>query len=177
MTEDKIIAKARKNDRAAQSQLYAEYKTYWFMLAMRYNRNEADALDQLQNAMISIFTKLDQFDEKRGSFKSWSGRIIINSCLMYLRKRKHEKSVDPADQVYIENDSASAIDMLSAQELMGLVQKLPDGYRTVFNLYVMDGYSHKEIAKLLHVNEGTSKSQLFKAKKMLREQLEILYTV
>jgi len=96
---------------------------------------------------------------------------------MYLRKRKHEKSVDPADQVYIENDSASAIDMLSAQELMGLVQKLPDGYRTVFNLYVMDGYSHKEIAKLLHVNEGTSKSQLFKAKKMLREQLEILYTV
>ncbi len=177
MTESQLISRAKKRERAAQSKLYALYKTYWYMLCLRYNRNEHDALDVLQDAMIQIFTKIDQFDASRGNFKSWSGRIIINQNLMFLRKRKLSYSLDDEEtSLDVETYHDSAIDMLSAQELMKLVQKLPDGYRAVFNLYVLEGYSHKEIATLLHINEGTSKSQLFKAKKMLREELEVLYT-
>jgi RNA polymerase sigma-70 factor (ECF subfamily) len=178
VTESKLITKARQQNREAQRALYDMYKTYWYMLSLRYNRNEQDAQDVLQDAMVQIFSKLEQFDSTRGIFKSWSGRIVINQSLMHLRKHKVNQNVeDIGDHPYLENENDSAIDILSAEELTKIIQQLPDGYRTVFNLYVLEGYNHKEISALLRTTEGTSKSQLFKAKKMLREKLEVLYSM
>lgn len=175
--EDKLIKRAGKYDRKAQSELYAKYRAYWYALCLRYNRNSQDAGDVLQDALIQIFSKLDQFDRNRGTFKSWSGRIVINQSLMFLRKKRPEQAgADISDYHSLELVEETPIDILSAEEITRLIQKLPDGYRVVFNLYVVEGYSHKEIAELLNISEGTSKSQLYKAKKSLKEQMEVLFT-
>jgi len=128
----------------------------------------------LQNGLINIYTKINQFNSERGNFKSWSSRIIVNDCLMFLRKNSF-KSEDLNDHHGIFDKSETSLDILSAEELTKLIQQLPDGYRAVFNLYILEGYNHKEIAEKLNISEGTSKSQLFKAKKLLREKLETLY--
>lgn len=154
--------------------LFAQYKSYWYSICLRYGRNEHDAMDMLQNGLINIYTKISQFNSDRGNFKSWSGRIIVNDCLMYLRKNSFI-SEDLNNHHNVFDKSETSLDILSAEELTKLIQKLPDGYRAVFNLYVLEGYQHREIAEKLKISEGTSKSQLFKAKKLLREKLEILY--
>ena len=170
-----MISKARKGEHKAQTLLYKNYRALWFSMCLRYNKNRDDALDALQNALINIFSNLDQFDSKKGSFKSWSTRIVVNENLMLLRKRSTEmNSVAMEEEIWhhwIEESSESSF---SAQELMKMIQKLPQGYQAVFNLYVIEGYSHQEIAEILNVSIGTSKSQLFKAKKMLRSKLEVL---
>lgn len=177
MTEKRLIEQARRRNRKAQTELYERYRTYWYMLSLRYNRNEHDAQDVLQEAMIQIFSKLDQFKGDRGTFKSWSGRIVINHCITFLRKNRPTQFADQLeDHGYLKEDDHTPIDLLSAEELMGVIRKLPDGYRTIFNLYVLEGYNHREISGMLNISEGTSKSQLFKAKKLLKEKLEVLYT-
>ena len=142
---------------------------------MRYNKNRQDALDVLQNALIKVFTKIDQFDQNKGSFKSWSAQVVVNENLMYLRKLNINYKIDPIDaELQVADQQESALDILSAEELTKMIQKLPDGYRAVFNMYVIEGYQHKEIAELLQISVGTSKSQLFKAKRLLQEKLEVL---
>ena len=175
MTEEQIIGKAKNRDRAAQTLLYKKYQTSWYVICMRYNKNRHDALDVLQNALINIFSKIDQFDVSKGTFKSWSSQIVVNDNLMCLRKRVSSYKVDQIEAHHEVLDSQeSPVDVLSAEELTKMIQKLPSGYRTVFNLYIIEGYSHKEIAKLLDITEGTSKSQLHKAKNMLKKKLEVI---
>ena len=174
MKEEQLISKAKRNDRKAQRMLFAQYKSYWYSICLRYGRNQHDAMDMLQNGLINIYTKISQFNSDRGNFKSWSGRIIVNDCLMYLRKNSFI-SEDLNNHHSVFDKSETSLDILAAEELTKLIQKLPDGYRAVFNLYVLEGYQHREIAEKLKISEGTSKSQLFKAKKLLREKLEILY--
>lgn len=175
MIESQIISKAKKRNREAQTHLYKTYQHTWYAICLRYNKNQADAMDVLQNAMINIFSKIDQFDEKRGNFKSWSNQIVVNDNLMYLRKRTAGFKINEIHEDYqIEDTSETPIDILSAEELNKMVQRLPDGYRVVFNLYVIEGYTHKEIAERLGISAGTSKSQLFKAKRMLQKKLEVL---
>ena len=175
MTEKQIISRAKKRDRKAQTALYSTYQHKWYAICLRYNKNQADAMDVLQNALINIFSKIDQFDEKRGNFKAWSNQIVVNENLMFLRKRVASFKVDEIHEDYqVEDRSESALDVLSAEELNKMVQRLPDGYRIVFNLYVIEGYNHKEIGERLGISPGTSKSQLFKAKKMLQKKLEVL---
>jgi RNA polymerase sigma-70 factor (ECF subfamily) len=175
MTENQIIQAASKNDKNAQTRLYHLHKTNWYMICLRYNSCEADAMDVLQNALIKIFTNLKQFESRKGKFKSWSGKIIVNENLMFLRKKIASFKVSFLEEhLHVEDTYESAIDILSAEELTKLIQKLPEGYRTVFNLYVLEGYSHKEISEILKISVGTSKSQLFKAKKLLQQKLEVL---
>lgn len=175
MTEQLIISKAKKGDRSAQTLLYQEYQSLWYSICLRYNKNRHDALDVLQNALVKIFTKIDQFNHEKGSFKSWSAQVVVNENLMYLRKLNINFKVDQIEtELHIENQGESAVDILSAEELTNMIQTLPDGYRAVFNLYVIEGYQHKEIAELLNISVGTSKSQLFKAKRLLQEKLEVL---
>lgn len=173
MNDQKIINQVKKNNRIAQEQLYEKYRTTWFMICLRYHKNRSDALDALQNALVKIYTKINQFDANRGSFKGWSSRIVVNENLMLLRKKVSSFKVESLPEKFdFKDESESAIDKLSQKELILLIQKLPDGYRTVFNLFVMEGKNHKEISTLLKISESTSKSQLFKARKFLQRRIE-----
>lgn len=141
-------------------------------------RNNADALDAMQNALVKIFMKLELFNANFGSFKSWSSKIVSNECIMY--QRKYWKSNFFQELNGDENcisEQENPISSLTAQEMVKQIQKLPDGYRLIFNMYAMEGYSHKEIAEKLGISIGTSKSQLFKAKKILKREIESLFNI
>jgi len=175
MSENEIISRVLKNERAAQALLYKKYQTVWYMISLRYNKNKADAQDALQNALIKIFSKINQFDVEKGNFKAWSCKVVVNENLMLLRKKGNSFKIDDIEEVaFVPNKTESALDMLSAEELTKMIQTLPNGYRTVFNLYVIEGYSHQEIAQLLDISIGASKSQLFKSRKMLQKKFEAL---
>jgi len=175
MSEAELISRVKKGQPKAQTLLYHKYRTLWFAMCLRYSKNRDDALDALQNALIKILSNLHQFDRDKGSFKSWSTKIVINENLMLLRKKNLQLEVidsrlEDMEAYSIENSESS----FSKKELIQIIQALPNGYRAVFNLYVMEGYSHQEIADILSISIGTSKSQLSKAKKMLRAKLGLL---
>lgn len=143
------------------------------MICLRYGNSKPEAEDMLQEGLISVFKSINQFDPKKAEFSAWSNKVIANAALQYLRKWKKWNFTQSIDDY--ENQIAYQEDVfttLGAKELTTLVQKLPDGYRIVFNMYVIEGYKHKEIAEILDISENTSKSQLLKAKRMLRNQLE-----
>ncbi len=175
MTDQEAIIAAQKGNYTAQKFLYETYKTRWYMICLRYMSFKSDADDALQNGMINIFSKLSQFDDTLGKFGSWSSRIMVNDCIMLLRKQKRNLIIeDIADQIQLYDEGETPLESISRKEMMELIQKLPNGYRTVFNMYVIEGYTHKEISEKLQISKGTSKSQLFKARKLLKEALEIL---
>jgi len=127
----------------------------------------------LQEGLISVFHSLKQYDHKKAKFSAWSNKVMVNAALQYLRKWKKvefTQSIDDYD--YNVTYDEDVYDTIGAKELTSLIQQLPDGYRIVFNMYVIEGYKHKEIAEVLEISENTSKSQLLKPKKMLRNQLE-----
>ena len=143
------------------------------MICLRYAPNKAEAEDMLQEGLISVFKELKQYDPKRATFSAWSNKVMVNAALQYLRKWKKlnfNQHIDDYEDQFMQQEEVS--DKIGAKELNSMVQNLPDGYRIVFNLYVMEGYKHREIAEKLSISENTSKSQLMKAKNMLRGQLE-----
>ncbi len=143
------------------------------MICLRYARNRMEAEDMLQEGLISIFKELKQYDPSKAGFSSWSNKVMVNAALQYLRKWKKldfDKNVD--DYENFKTGEENVFDKIGAKELTALVQELPDGYRAVFNLYAIEGYKHREIAEILSISESTSKTQLLKAKKMLRNRLE-----
>lgn len=143
------------------------------MICLRYAHNKAEAEDMLQEGLISIFKDLRQFDPKKAAFSAWSNKVMVNAALQHLRKWKKlifDQQLDDYENQLTNNEDVMG--SLGTKELMKFVQQLPDGYRVVFNLYVIEGYKHKEIAEILSIAESTSKTQLLKAKKMLRNQLE-----
>lgn len=170
-----LISKAKKHDSKAQMELYQMFKAYWYTICLRYNKNTFDADDCLQNSLINIFSKLDQFDEKRGNFKSWSAQVVVNDNLMFLRKKKQNfQTFDLEESLHVPEEISEESSIISSENLTKLIQALPDGYRMVFNLYVMEGYTHSEISEILTISVGTSKSQLSKARKLLQHQLEVV---
>ena len=144
-------------------------------VARRYCRRDADAEDVLVAAFFKVFDKIDTFDEK-GSFEGWIRRIVVNEALMLLRKKHALKRASELTEVNPATYSIppSAAENLAERDILDLLDKLPTGYRTVFNLYVVEGFKHREIAEMLDISINTSKSQLILAKKRLREQLEKL---
>ena len=156
---------------AAQSEIYKLYADVLFGLSLKYSRNYQDAEDTLQDSFLIIFNKITQYN-KKGSFEGWLKRIAINTALQKYRKKTPLELVkevtDIEDLVEIDfKDKNLDIDFL-----LNLIQQLPDQYRLVFNLYVLDSYSHKEISKMLNISEGTSKSNLSRARKKLKIALE-----
>ena len=175
LKETDIIAKCLKKDRTAQRQLYDLYKHQWYTVCLRYADQRESANDILQNALIKIFDKIHQFKPELGKFSSWSYKIILNECYSFHRKRVNQRSeIEIKEGADIEASDTTPIEKLSAEELTKIIQMLPDGYRAVFNMYAVEGYTHKEIASKLGIAVGTSKSQYFKAKKILREKVEYL---
>ncbi len=143
------------------------------MICLRYNRNRFDAEDCLQTALMSIFSNLTQFDSEKGAFKHWSDRIVVNTCLRFLQRQdRFQYSDTMEDYLPVLPEQVPEGQPITTEYLLSMVQKLPTGYRSIFNLYVLEGYSHQEIAQIMSISVGTSKSQLAKAKRMLRKQLE-----
>lgn len=175
MTEKILITRCKKNDRTAFKELYDQHKRQWFTICLRYMTCRNLSNDMLQNGLIKIFKHITQFDPSKGSFSAWSNKIIVNECLEYLRSQMHKHSMhelNPDSQLMY--NGLTPIGQLTAEELTNLIQKLPNGYRSVFNLHAIDGYTHKEIAAKLNISEGTSKSQYFKARKILQKKVEYL---
>ncbi len=168
-----IIDEILAGSKSAFKLLYERYSRNHFLTCIRYVKNRTDAEDMLQESYIKIFKDLKQFDAKKANFSTWSNRVVINTCLMKLRKKNvlkdFENFMDRGNDIKIES---SAIDNLSLQELTNVILQLPKGYRTVFNLFVIDGFSHKEIAEKLDISENTSKTQLSKARKNLQKILK-----
>lgn len=169
-----IISKCLQGNEASQRDLYELYRVKWYMLSLRYANSRDEAADILQEGLICIFNDLHQFDSSRGKFVTWSCRVLVNAALRYLKKHSWNSMVSYLDHLDdITSNEVNIVDRLSAKELTELLQRLPTGYRIVFNMYAIEGFSHKEIAEHLGIAEGTSKSQLAKARKALREKLEV----
>lgn len=168
--EEELIQACLKGDRKAQKDLYTRYASKMMGVCVRYIKNRDDAEDVLISAFMKIFEKLHTF-QMEGSFEGWIRRIMVNDCLMWIRKNKYMYVEVDADQAPADPNLTVLENHLHEEELLAMIQQLPEGYRTVFNLYVIEGYSHKEIADLLSINENTSKSQLSRARVYLQKQL------
>ena len=171
MSVQEIIAGCINNDAQCQRLLVVNYSTMLLTVSRRYTPVSADAEDVLQDAYIKIFAAIKQFDPKKGKLEIWMRKIVINTALKRLNKKcfTHEKTVERFDEIQL---SPAVYDHLQAEDVMRLINTLPDGYRQVFNLAVVEGYAHKEIAVLLNIEESTSRSNLSKAKQHLRKKLK-----
>ncbi len=171
MNLDQAIIAAKKGNPVAQRYLYDTYKVPLFTVCLRYSRDRSEAEDILQEGFIKIFKDLKQYAGK-GAVGAWMRKVMVNTALQYIRKWKKDwKHEDSGDYQDAFQSSATVFQQLGLQELTKLIQQLPDGYKIVFNLYVIEGYSHKEIAEILGISESTSKTQLFKAKGALRKAI------
>jgi RNA polymerase sigma-70 factor (ECF subfamily) len=170
LTEQQLIEGCKKGSRKAQQQVYDAYARYMYGVCIRYIGNRQEAEDVMIEGFMKVFTKVDQYGE-RGSFKGWIRRIMVNEALGYLRKNKSMYVEVDVARAELEPDYGMLSGILEAEDLMKLVQELPVGYRTVFNLYAIEGYSHKEIAERLGIHVNTSKSQLSRARALLQQWL------
>ena len=166
---EELIKNCKKGNRQAQEQLYRRYARILFGICLKYSRNKTEAEDSLHDSFMTIFHKIEQFKHK-GSFEGWIKRITVNTVLQKYRKEDHLNVV--TENIEEAIDIESHYTDISLATLLGYVQELPNKYRLTFNLYVLDGYSHKEISELLGTSTGTSKSNLARARMILREKIE-----
>ena len=169
MSLEDLIRDCTKNDTKAQEQLYRLFSSKLFAVCLKYSRNYAEAEDNLQDGFLIIFDKISQFNFK-GSFEGWIKRIMVNNVLQQYRGVTFleliNENIAAEPEVDIDEES------ISLDFLMKIIQELPDRYRLVFNLYVIDGYAHKDIAEMLEITIGTSKSNLARARMILKDKIE-----
>ncbi|ULC59795.1 RNA polymerase sigma factor [Flaviramulus sp. BrNp1-15] len=174
MSLNQLIENCKIDDTKAQGELYKLFSSKLFAICLKYSRNYAEAEDNLQDAFLTIFKKIEQYKNK-GSFEGWLKRITINTAL---QRYRNEKVFDIINESIIEDVELEVDDnAVSIDYLLKIIQELPDRYRLVFNLYVLDGYSHKEIASMLNINVGTSKSNLARARQILKQTIEDYKTI
>ncbi|MCD4725532.1 MAG: sigma-70 family RNA polymerase sigma factor [Bacteroidales bacterium] len=160
------------NDPKAQGKLYQHFAPKMFGICLRFTRNQMEAEDILQEGFIKIFRYLKDY-RSEGSLEGWIRKTIVNTAINFYKKKiKYQKDISLEQSEPINNEEENAIDMLSAKELLDLIHELPDGYRMVFNLNVIEGYTHKEIGNMLNISENTSKSQLSRARGVLQSKLK-----
>lgn len=165
--ERKLIQSCIKGKQTAQTQLYDQYAPRLFGICMRYANNKEDAEDILQQGFFKIFRDLNQFDFKSHVF-TWMRTVMVNTALMHLRKQGGLNfSILGLERLNIE-EAPKVVAQLEAEAILQCIRKLPNGFRTIFNLYVIEDFSHKEIAQLLNISEGTSRSQYARARKALQ---------
>lgn len=170
MTLDELIQNCKKQDATAQGELYKQYSRVLFAICLRYSPNYTEAEDNLQDAFITIFKKIGQYKGK-GSFEGWIKRVTVNTVLQKYRKKRTFQIVDEGQ---IEDTAEEDVESegIPLDFLLKIVQELPDRYRLVFTMYVMDGYQHKEIAEMLGISDGTSKSNLARGRMILKNKIE-----
>jgi len=168
-----VIDGCLKNDRQKQGELYRMFASRMYGICLRYTGNTMDAQDILQEGFVKIFSSMKQFNGQ-GSFEGWMKRIFINMALDKYRSRITHLSVDDLndDNTGLKDSEASAIEMLSEKEILNAIRNLPDQYRLVFNLYILEGMSHHEIAEMLNIGVSTSRSNLARAKTLLKGKIE-----
>ncbi len=169
MSLKKLIKQCKKQELKAQEELYRLYSGRFFALCLKYSGSYEEAQDLLQDGFVKIFTGIDQFKNK-GSFEGWMTRIFINTAITRTKKQHLFLAIteDHPDEVYVDYEEH----LPDSDFLFEIIRELSPAYRHVFNLYVLDGLSHKEIAKLLQISEGTSKSNLARARQKLKERIE-----
>lgn len=171
MSLNRLIKKCKLQDRKAQEELYRMYSGKLFLLCLKYSSDRQQAQDTLQDGFLKIFENLDQFNGK-GSFEGWMTRIIINTALKKYRNRVVHLSIEEDQVEDLEDGIEVDEEQVELSELIGFIQALPERYRHVFNLYVMEGFSHQEISEMLKISVGTSKSNLSRARLKLQESVE-----
>lgn len=170
-SDEEFIKRCLKNDSKAQEMLYKHFAPKMFGVCLRFAKNYSEAEDLLQDGFVKVLTHLKDY-RNEGSFEGWIRRTFVNNAINFYRKNLKSNQELDIDDVEIPNtQELSAIEKLSTNELLEIIHELPDGYRIVFNLHVIEGYSHKEIAKMLKIKENTSKSQLSRAKQVLQKRL------
>jgi RNA polymerase sigma factor (sigma-70 family) len=170
ITEKELVGRCLAGDAKSHQQLYTKYSSVLYAICLRYARNSENAKDLLQEAFIKVFDGLKYF-RFEGSFEGWMKRVAVNTCLDFNKKLKNEPYNEELE-FHTEVGEGERISAdLHVEDLFRLLQQLPAGYRTVFNLYAIEGYSHHEIAESMGITESTSKTQLFKARKMLQVML------
>ena len=167
MSESDLIKGCLEGDRRAQEYLYQKFSPKMYGVCLRYAGKAEDAQDILQNGFVKVFKNLHMY-RGDGSFEGWIRRIFVNTAIEHYRRQVNLYPVTENHESLLETKEISAFDSLSVKDLMKIIQQLSPGYRTVFNLYVVEGYSHKEIAEMIGISEGTSKSQLARAKGVLQ---------
>lgn len=170
ITESDLINGCMEGNRRMQEELYRRFSPRMYAVCLRYAGNAEEAEDILQEGFIKVFKKMDSF-RNEGSFEGWIRRIFVNTAIEHFRRKRYLMPVTEKEENTIEGKYTSVLDDLGAKDIMALVQELSPGYRTVFNMYVVEGYTHKEIADILGISEGTSKSQLSRAKVILQDMV------
>jgi len=170
--ESDLIKGCLKGNPQMQEELYRRFSPKMYAVCLRYAQDSDDARDLLQEGFIKVYRNLDRY-RGEGSFEGWIRRIFVNTAIEYYRKKSLEYSrVSEKEETTIADADISVLDELAVKDIIGLIQELAPGYRAVFNLYVIEGFSHKEIADMLNISEGTSKSQLARAKSILQKKVE-----
>ena len=170
-SDSDLIKGCLKGDRKMQHLLYERFAPKMYGVCLRYAGNAEEARDILQEAFVKVYNKIGSF-RGEGSLEGWVRRIITNTAIEILRRKSYLQPITEVEENTIENDEDSVLEALATKELVNVIQKLAPGYRAVFNMYVVEGYSHKEIARALGITEGTSKSQLSRAKIVLQDMVK-----
>lgn len=170
MTEKEIIKGCLLKDPYCQNLLFKQYAGRLMSICLRYSGNKANAEDLLQECFIRIFSSIKQY-KFEGAFEGWIRRITVNICLKALMKKRIQFADPSVQEQKFLSVEPLAVSNLTEDELIKMIRNLPDGYRTVFNLYVMEEYSHDEIAAMLNIESATSRSQLLKARRLLQKQI------
>ena len=174
MTDQELVEACLKKNSSAQKELYDRFAGKMIGVCLRYSQGQDDAQDILQDGFIKVFEKLEQFSGK-GALGGWIRMIMINTALIHIRKEKrHAYQEEITDTMELTERYYSVLDQMAADELIAIIQKLPVGYKTVFNLYAIEGFSHREIAEQLGISESTSKTQYFKAKTHLKKSITLM---
>ncbi|MEP7168442.1 MAG: sigma-70 family RNA polymerase sigma factor [Bacteroidota bacterium] len=175
MQDDELIAGCLNGSNHHFNELYEKYAYSLYGICLRYSKDKDEAKDVLQDGFIKVFTQWKTFDINKGSFEGWLKRIFVNQAIDCYRKKKILLNSLPAedlsDELPNDYDNEEYEFDFSQEELRGMIQQLPDGYRTVFNMFVIENMGHKEIASMLGISENTSKTQFFKSRKLLREKI------
>jgi len=175
MTEEQLIEGCKRGKRQAQEELYNTFSNKMMGVCLRYAGERETARDLLQEGFVKVFTKIKDYSGS-GSFEGWMRKIFVNCALEYLRMHDAmRETVDLNNLESIQTSNSSPIKALTASELMGLIKSLPIGYRTVFNMFAIEGYTHKEISSMLNITESSSRSQLAHARQILQSKVNELY--
>ena len=170
MSEKELIEGCIRNDKHCQRALFEQFAGKMLVVCMRYSSSKMAAEDILQEGFIKLFKSISTF-RFQGSFEGWVRRIFVNTALSQYRFASSQNEVSMPENAEEDFEEAAIVDKLSVEEILKLIDSLPSGYKVVFNLYAIEGYSHKEIAEMLHINEGTSRSQFAKARLALKKKI------
>jgi RNA polymerase sigma factor (sigma-70 family) len=171
ITEGDLIKGCIAGERRMQQELYSRFSPKMYAVCLRYAGKADDAEDILQDGFIKIYKNLDKY-RGDGSFEGWIRRIFVNTAIEHFRRKTHLQTIGEQEDNTIESKAFNALDNLAEKDILKIIQQLSPGYRTVFNMYVVEGFTHKEIADSLGISEGTSKSQLARSRVILQEMVK-----